>query len=379
VTDIGYRRTCYPADVDTGTYWARWGYGHLNDCGPVKGFVRYQQDVLAFHKQLNTGKDPHSYQSHPIGWLVLYRPVAYWYVNPSTGVSQAIVGLGTPAIWWASIPALLVVLWRWATTRDWRAAFIIGGFAANYIPWFWSDIVDHRTMFFFYALPMLPFMCLALAYCCGLATGGRRAGPDRRMWGHPRRGRLPAARGRQLRVALSGAVRADHRLPGLVRADVAEDVDLTRRSAESRYSAGPVQGVGGAPSIWLSTWRRFHRRNCTSSGGGSERQQVLALAAELVSLLEHAVEPLDRRARGGRHVVNQVHRRVAAGDRGRAQRVDLVGLRLVGRGDLADQLLQPDRQRRSVVALRAPCRRAGTPGSAPRSAAWTAATASAGS
>jgi dolichyl-phosphate-mannose--protein O-mannosyl transferase len=183
ITDIGYRRTCFPAGVDTGTYWARWGYGHLADCGPVKGFIRYQQDILEFHKQLNTAKDPHSYQSHPIGWLVLYRPVAYWYVSPSTGTSQAIVGVGTPAIWWASIPALLVVLWRWATTRDWRAGFIVAGFAANYIPWFWSDIVDHRTMFFFYALPMLPFICLGLAYCCGLASGGRRAGPDRRMWG----------------------------------------------------------------------------------------------------------------------------------------------------------------------------------------------------
>jgi dolichyl-phosphate-mannose--protein O-mannosyl transferase len=164
VTTGGWRRTCGNP---------QWG----DKCGPIKGWIEYHKQVYRFHVTLGT---PHSYESKPWGWLVLARPVAYFYESPRTGTSQAVLGIGTPAIWWASIPALIGCAWGWVSRRDWRAAFVIVAFAAGYLPWFWPS---DRTEFLFYALPAVPFMCLALAYCAGLALGRPTADHARRQVG----------------------------------------------------------------------------------------------------------------------------------------------------------------------------------------------------
>jgi dolichyl-phosphate-mannose-protein mannosyltransferase len=163
LTDGGWRRTC-------GGQWP-------DHCGAIGGFIKYHREIYDFHVHLHS---PHPYASKPYGWLVLARPVLYVYETPVKGTSQAVLAIGTPAIWWASIVALAGCLWGWVSRRDWRAAFILVAFAAGYVPWFWPST---RTEFFFYALPSLPFMCLALAYCAGLALGRPDAPRERRQVG----------------------------------------------------------------------------------------------------------------------------------------------------------------------------------------------------
>jgi dolichyl-phosphate-mannose--protein O-mannosyl transferase len=169
-TDGGWRRTCQEAPP-----WA-----DPNGCGGflgMTGFKRYHEEILEFHDTLATN---HTYQSSPWGWLLLARPVSYFYETPRDQTSQEILSIGTPAIWWGSIFALLITAWGWLSRRDWRAAAILLGFAAGYLPWF---IYPDRTMFLFYALPALPFMCLALAYACGIGIGRSDASATRRTAG----------------------------------------------------------------------------------------------------------------------------------------------------------------------------------------------------
>lgn len=165
VTDGGWRRTC-------GGQWA-------TECGPVAGFWKYHKEIWDFHVGLSSA---HPYASRPWGWLLLARPVLYVYETPEDmkGYSQAVLAIGTPAIWWVSILALAGTAWGWVSRRDWRASFVLVAFAAGYLPWFWPA---DRTEFFFYALPALPFLCLALAYCAGLLMGGRDATEGRRSTG----------------------------------------------------------------------------------------------------------------------------------------------------------------------------------------------------
>jgi dolichyl-phosphate-mannose--protein O-mannosyl transferase len=169
-TDGGWRRTCQVPSP-----WAA-----EEDCGgflALKGFKAYHDEILNFHDNLGTN---HAYQSSPWGWLFLARPVSYFYETPRPNTSQEILSIGTPAIWWGAIFGLLVTGWGWVSRRDWRAAAILLGFAAGYLPWFkYPD----RTMFLFYALPALPFMCLALAYACGVAIGPTAASFRRRTAG----------------------------------------------------------------------------------------------------------------------------------------------------------------------------------------------------
>ena len=57
----------------------------------------------------------------------------------------------------AAILAILGCVWLWLGRRDWRAALILVGVAADILPWLpYPD----RTKFSFYALPMLPFLIL---------------------------------------------------------------------------------------------------------------------------------------------------------------------------------------------------------------------------
>ena len=161
VTDGGWRRSC--------------GTQFPDQCGPVAGFVKYHREILQFHMSLDS---PHPYESRPWGWLLLARPVLYEYVTPTKGFSQVVLGIGTPMIWWFSIPALMATFWGWISRRDWRAAFILVAVAVGYVPWFWPT---SRTTFLFYVLPIVPFLCLALAYAAGLALGiGRAATEPRR-------------------------------------------------------------------------------------------------------------------------------------------------------------------------------------------------------
>jgi dolichyl-phosphate-mannose--protein O-mannosyl transferase len=94
--------------------------------------------------------------------------------------------LGTPVLWWSFLPALAGLTWFGISRRDWRAGAIGLGAAAGIIPWFWYEI-QNRTMFYFYALPALPFLILAVVYVLGAIIGPApaRSGPlsDRRLFG----------------------------------------------------------------------------------------------------------------------------------------------------------------------------------------------------
>lgn len=145
----------------------------------------YHHEAWKFHTGLESF---HPYRSNPWGWLVLARPVSYFYEGPTMGekgcdvetCSQAITALGTPAIWWASLVALPVLLFLWAGRRDWRAGAILAGVAAGYLPWF---LYQDRTIYSFYAVSFVPFVVLAVTMCLGLLIGPADASPVRRQWG----------------------------------------------------------------------------------------------------------------------------------------------------------------------------------------------------
>ena len=68
-------------------------------------------------------------------------------------------------------------------TRDWRAGAVLLALAVGWLPWFYYAIADNRTMFQFYALPMVPFMILALVLVAGLLLGTGGASQRRRLGG----------------------------------------------------------------------------------------------------------------------------------------------------------------------------------------------------
>jgi dolichyl-phosphate-mannose-protein mannosyltransferase len=143
---------------------------------PLVSLWHYEKEVYHFNVTLDS---PHLYQSNPWSWLVQGRPVSYFYDSPLPGHSgcpanatarcaREVLALGTPLLWWAACVALAYLLYRWALRRDWRAGAILCGVAAGYLPWF---LYQNRTIFSFYAVVFVPYLCLAVAMMIGAMLG----------------------------------------------------------------------------------------------------------------------------------------------------------------------------------------------------------------
>ncbi|HZZ95455.1 MAG TPA: phospholipid carrier-dependent glycosyltransferase [Jatrophihabitantaceae bacterium] len=156
--------------------------------GPIRSLGAYTFGAYRFHETLFS---PHSYGSGPWSWLVLGRPVDFYYNGDSkscgsASCSKEVLLIGTPLLWWAFVPMLLWLGWHYITTRDWRAAAIWGAFGAGWLVWF-QDL--KRTMFLFYMAPLVPFLILGLTLGLGVLLGPalrRRSdlrASTRRRWG----------------------------------------------------------------------------------------------------------------------------------------------------------------------------------------------------
>ncbi|MGX1365294.1 dolichyl-phosphate-mannose-protein mannosyltransferase [Streptomyces canus] len=153
---------------------------------PLRSLWHYEHAVYVFNVGLHS---PHKYDSNPWSWLVLGRPVLFHYESPEPGVdgcrttvdcSQTVLALGTPVLWWSACGALAYLLYRWALRRDWRAGAVLCGVGAGYLPWF---LYQDRTVFSFYAVVFVPYLCLAVAMTLGALSGPPGATRRRRVRG----------------------------------------------------------------------------------------------------------------------------------------------------------------------------------------------------
>jgi dolichyl-phosphate-mannose--protein O-mannosyl transferase len=150
--------------IPAGIYLASYGpwmmQGHT--LGEV---IDQQRDVWQYHARLSA---THHYFSEWWKWPWLVRPTWYfWWSNEET--VRGIVALGNPAIWWASVPAVVWALVSGWRERDPRRLFAGAGFCFLYLPWGLSP----RTLNFgHYLFEALPYACLALGMLLDRAGDG---------------------------------------------------------------------------------------------------------------------------------------------------------------------------------------------------------------
>jgi dolichyl-phosphate-mannose--protein O-mannosyl transferase len=87
----------------------------------------------------------------------MMRPTSFYFEDRGPRMEQ-ILAIGNPAVFWGSllaVPALFVI---WRRARDWRAGFVAVPFVVQYVPW----LLVGRPTFFFYVLPLVPLMVLAI-------------------------------------------------------------------------------------------------------------------------------------------------------------------------------------------------------------------------
>jgi dolichyl-phosphate-mannose-protein mannosyltransferase len=157
---------------------------------PLYSLFEYHKEMLQFGVGLNARQ---SYESQPWDWLVITRPVAFFWQSYTNAAGtqlaaknttgpyvREVLAIGNPAIWWLSIPALVFCLCWWFTRRDWRAGAAVLCFLAGWATWL--PFVS-RTKFYYYALEFEPFIIICIVLCLGLIIGPATARVSRRVTG----------------------------------------------------------------------------------------------------------------------------------------------------------------------------------------------------
>ncbi|NLV78922.1 MAG: phospholipid carrier-dependent glycosyltransferase [Rhodococcus sp.] len=206
--DIGpalYALVVVPVGVYLASFWAWFAsetgvYRHavgnqIGHDGPfsfvpdaLRSLWFYTTSVLEFHSGLtNSAGNHHPWESKPWTWPMGLRPMLYYFADSDSidgcGAEQcvkAVMLVGTPALWWVALPVLVWGLWQLLVRRDWRWAAVLTGYGAGLLPWFAS--LD-RQMYFFYAVPLAPFLVMGVALVLGDVLGSAHDSPRRRTLG----------------------------------------------------------------------------------------------------------------------------------------------------------------------------------------------------
>lgn len=157
---------------------------------PRPGFWQMQSQILTFHQKIGSGAEVHPYCSRWYSWLLMWRPVAYFYhTAPNTSepvpvypplprtaasVIYDVHAMGNPILWWFSTAAILLltlflVLQCFSLLRKGKifltpstgiALYLVINYAANLLPW----VKVSRCTFLYHYMGSLVFAELALAW-----------------------------------------------------------------------------------------------------------------------------------------------------------------------------------------------------------------------
>lgn len=138
-------------------------------------FARMLHNQTAMYRYHSTLDATHPYSSPWYEWPVIRRPIWYYSSvlsgNPgSGGHREGISAFGNPLVWWPGIPASLYMLRLWTKKKDRTASFLLIGYLAQYLPWFFVT----RITFIYHYFPSVAFVTLMIVYSLLQMNSSRR-------------------------------------------------------------------------------------------------------------------------------------------------------------------------------------------------------------
>lgn len=130
--------------------------------GLISRMLHNQTTMFNYHSGLNA---THPYSSPWYDWPIIRRPIWYYSrivtgVSGQGGLREGISAFGSPAVWWPGIPAALYMVYLWAKNKDKTAAFLLIGYLAQYLPWFFVT----RITFIYHYFPSVIFVVMMITY-----------------------------------------------------------------------------------------------------------------------------------------------------------------------------------------------------------------------
>lgn len=140
--------------------WVRWLGEHDWSLGELwSNHLAIGEYHLELEPFKASGEPIHPYMSEAWTWLLLLRPVAYYYRDLGPRAAE-ILGVGNPLLFWGSLLFLPYLVLGWWGRRDRRAAAILVPVLFLYVPWLFVS----RPLFLFYIVPLTPFLALGATY-----------------------------------------------------------------------------------------------------------------------------------------------------------------------------------------------------------------------
>ncbi|MEB3161521.1 MAG: phospholipid carrier-dependent glycosyltransferase, partial [Synechocystis sp.] len=140
------------------------------DYASLQGFWQIQVDTWQYHRRVGNSPDVHPYCSPWYSWLVMWRPVAYYFQKSGNlGIIYDVHSMANPALLWLSTGAMGLLFGSVAWTRlhspsspsplPGTTLYIAINYGVNLLPW----VSISRCTFFYHYLPAYLFSILALA------------------------------------------------------------------------------------------------------------------------------------------------------------------------------------------------------------------------
>lgn len=132
-----------------------------SDRGLIGRLLYNQQTMFGYHSTLES---THDFSSAWYEWPIIKRPI--WYYSriitktAEGGLREGISAFGNPAVWWPGIAAFPYMIYLWAKKKDRTAAFLIIGYMAQYLPWFFVT----RITFIYHYFPSVVFVVLMIVH-----------------------------------------------------------------------------------------------------------------------------------------------------------------------------------------------------------------------
>jgi dolichyl-phosphate-mannose-protein mannosyltransferase len=189
-----YRQTLNAAQILIGLivlpiafYFVQW-IPHLM-INPERDIWELHRQIIGFHQNLGVGKtEPiHPYCSPWWSWVLLIRPVAYFFEMRPNSMVQFVLAMGNPFLYWLSAIALLICTTLLIASKlrfppklitqilakeqspmrsqlIWFMLYVTISFAGHWLPW----ILSKRCTFLYHYMPASVFAFAALAILVSL-------------------------------------------------------------------------------------------------------------------------------------------------------------------------------------------------------------------
>ena len=143
---------------------------------PTPNFINVQLRILNYHEKVGNGVKIHPYCANWYTWLLMTRPLAYYFKQYKPDYYYDVHAMGNPLLWWFALVAIFRSIWliiKGFSLKPIRELnidrlnvpiFMVVNYAANLLPW----VKVTRCLYIYHYMGAVLFAIMGLAWLVDL-------------------------------------------------------------------------------------------------------------------------------------------------------------------------------------------------------------------